>query len=161
MSAFGLELSLVLSCHSSTLQVLHPATALPRETLGCTPPPLTAFSMTALLLSLLSSQVVVNALLGAIPSIMNVLLVCLIFWLIFSIMGVNLFAGKYYRCINTTTDELFEIEVVNNKSDCLALLDTSQVRWVNVKVNFDNVGLGYLSLLQVVSMPRRDSSFPS
>uniref|UniRef100_A0A8C8SWL3 Sodium channel protein n=1 Tax=Pelusios castaneus TaxID=367368 RepID=A0A8C8SWL3_9SAUR len=94
-------------------------------------------------------RVVVNALLGAIPSIMNVLLVCLIFWLIFSIMGVNLFAGKYYRCINTTTDELFPINVVNNKSDCLALLYTNEVRWVNVKVNFDNVGLGYLSLLQV------------
>ncbi len=62
-------------------------------------------------------QVVVNALLGAIPSIMNVLLVCLIFWLIFSIMGVNLFAGKYYYCINTTDNKVFPIEVVNNKSD--------------------------------------------
>uniref|UniRef100_A0A8C3CQY6 Sodium channel protein n=1 Tax=Cairina moschata TaxID=8855 RepID=A0A8C3CQY6_CAIMO len=96
-------------------------------------------------------RVVVNALLGAIPSIMNVLLVCLIFWLIFSIMGVNLFAGKYYRCVNTTSGELFEISVVNNKSDCMALLHTNEVRWVNVKVNFDNVGLGYLSLLQVAT----------
>ncbi|XP_042693435.1 sodium channel protein type 4 subunit alpha [Centrocercus urophasianus] len=96
-------------------------------------------------------RVVVNALLGAIPSIMNVLLVCLIFWLIFSIMGVNLFAGKYYRCVNTTTGDLFEISVVNNKSDCMALLHTNEVRWVNVKVNFDNVGLGYLSLLQVAT----------
>ncbi|KGL92307.1 Sodium channel protein type 2 subunit alpha, partial [Charadrius vociferus] len=96
-------------------------------------------------------RVVVNALLGAIPSIMNVLLVCLIFWLIFSIMGVNLFAGKYYRCVNTTTGDLFDISVVNNKSDCMALLYTNEVRWVNVKVNFDNVGLGYLSLLQVAT----------
>uniref|UniRef100_A0A8C4TUH0 Sodium channel protein n=1 Tax=Falco tinnunculus TaxID=100819 RepID=A0A8C4TUH0_FALTI len=96
-------------------------------------------------------RVVVNALLGAIPSIMNVLLVCLIFWLIFSIMGVNLFAGKYYRCVNTTTGELFDISAVNNKSDCMALLYTNEVRWVNVKVNFDNVGLGYLSLLQVAT----------
>uniref|UniRef100_A0A8C8B4I9 Sodium channel protein n=1 Tax=Otus sunia TaxID=257818 RepID=A0A8C8B4I9_9STRI len=96
-------------------------------------------------------RVVVNALLGAIPSIMNVLLVCLIFWLIFSIMGVNLFAGKYYRCINTTSEEIFDISVVNNKSDCMALLYTNEVRWVNVKVNFDNVGLGYLSLLQVAT----------
>ncbi|KAM6114971.1 sodium channel protein type 4 subunit alpha [Phoenicopterus ruber ruber] len=96
-------------------------------------------------------RVVVNALLGAIPSIMNVLLVCLIFWLIFSIMGVNLFAGKYYRCVNTTSGELFDISVVNNKSDCMALLYTNEVRWVNVKVNFDNVGLGYLSLLQVAT----------
>lgn len=92
----------------------------------------------------------VNALLGAIPSIMNVLLVCLIFWLIFSIMGVNLFAGKYYYCVNATTDEPFPIEVVNNKSDCLSLNDSA--RWKNVKINFDNVGAGYLALLQVVSL---------
>ena len=30
-------------------------------------------------------------------------------------------------------------------------MHTGQVRWLNVKVNYDNVGLGYLSLLQVVS----------
>uniref|UniRef100_A0A8C8DH40 Sodium channel protein n=1 Tax=Oncorhynchus tshawytscha TaxID=74940 RepID=A0A8C8DH40_ONCTS len=95
-------------------------------------------------------RVVVNALLGAIPSIMNVLLVCLIFWLIFSIMGVNLFAGKYYHCVNTTNDETFPIEVVNNKSDCLALANDS-ARWKNVKINFDNVGAGYLALLQVAT----------
>ena len=39
-------------------------------------------------------KVVVNALIGAIPSIANVLLVCLVFWLIFAIMGVNLFNGR-------------------------------------------------------------------
>ncbi|XP_066519403.1 sodium channel, voltage-gated, type I like, alpha b isoform X1 [Hoplias malabaricus] len=94
-------------------------------------------------------RVVVNALLGAIPSIMNVLLVCLIFWLIFSIMGVNLFAGKYYHCVNSTTDELFPIDVVNNRSECLALNDSA--RWKNVKINFDNVGAGYLALLQVAT----------
>ncbi|KAF4026425.1 hypothetical protein G4228_018439 [Cervus hanglu yarkandensis] len=95
-------------------------------------------------------RVVVNALLGAIPSIMNVLLVCLIFWLIFSIMGVNLFAGKFYHCINYTTGEMFDVSVVNNYSECKALIDSNQTaRWKNVKVNFDNVGLGYLSLLQV------------
>lgn len=44
-------------------------------------------------------QVVVNALVQAIPSIFNVLLVCLIFWLIFAIMGVQLFAGKYSKVI--------------------------------------------------------------
>nr|XP_008506416.1 PREDICTED: sodium channel protein type 1 subunit alpha-like [Equus przewalskii] len=97
-------------------------------------------------------RVVVNALLGAIPSIMNVLLVCLIFWLIFSIMGVNLFAGKFYHCINTTTGDRFEIEEVNNHSDCLKLIERNETaRWKNVKVNFDNVGFGYLSLLQVAT----------
>ncbi|XP_018091363.1 sodium channel protein type 2 subunit alpha isoform X2 [Xenopus laevis] len=94
-------------------------------------------------------RVVVNALIGAIPSIMNVLLVCLIFWLIFSIMGVNLFAGKYYHCVNTTTGEMILDTQVNNKSDCLYLNESA--RWKNVKVNFDNVGAGYLALLQVAT----------
>ncbi|XP_073490068.1 sodium channel protein type 2 subunit alpha isoform X1 [Aquarana catesbeiana] len=97
-------------------------------------------------------RVVVNALIGAIPSIMNVLLVCLIFWLIFSIMGVNLFAGKYYHCVNTTTGEMIPISKVENQSDCMQLIKANEsARWKNVKVNFDNVGAGYLALLQVAT----------
>ncbi|XP_049622328.1 sodium channel protein type 5 subunit alpha isoform X7 [Suncus etruscus] len=95
-------------------------------------------------------RVVVNALVGAIPSIMNVLLVCLIFWLIFSIMGVNLFAGKFGRCINQTLGELpLNHTFVNNKSDCESFNVTGELYWTKVKVNFDNVGAGYLALLQV------------
>ncbi|XP_014865459.1 PREDICTED: sodium channel protein type 8 subunit alpha-like isoform X2 [Poecilia mexicana] len=98
-------------------------------------------------------RVVVNALVGAIPSIMNVLLVCLIFWLIFSIMGVNLFAGKYYYCFNETAEENFLPDDVNNKTQCFELINSNhtEVRWKNVKINFDNVGAGYLALLQVAT----------
>uniref|UniRef100_A0A8C7IJ48 Sodium channel protein n=1 Tax=Oncorhynchus kisutch TaxID=8019 RepID=A0A8C7IJ48_ONCKI len=99
-------------------------------------------------LDFLIVDVVVNALLGAIPSIFNVLLVCLIFWLIFSIMGVNLFAGKYYHCVNITTQERFKVRDVANKTECLAL---EGAYWKNVKINFDNVGAGYLALLQVAT----------
>ncbi|XP_016524183.1 sodium channel protein type 2 subunit alpha-like isoform X2 [Poecilia formosa] len=91
-------------------------------------------------------RVVVNALMGAIPSIFNVLLVCLIFWLIFSIMGVNLFAGKFYRCENTTTEKPFLPTEVKNETEC-----KSYGVWKNVKVNFDNVAMGYLALLQVAT----------
>uniref|UniRef100_A0A8C0P896 Sodium channel protein n=1 Tax=Canis lupus familiaris TaxID=9615 RepID=A0A8C0P896_CANLF len=98
-------------------------------------------------------RVVVNALVGAIPSIMNVLLVCLIFWLIFSIMGVNLFAGKYHYCFNETSEIRFDIEDVNNKTECEKLMEgnNTEIRWKNVKINFDNVGAGYLALLQVAT----------
>uniref|UniRef100_A0A673Y4Z9 Sodium channel protein n=1 Tax=Salmo trutta TaxID=8032 RepID=A0A673Y4Z9_SALTR len=97
-------------------------------------------------------RVVVNALVGAIPSIFNVLLVCLIFWLIFSIMGVNLFAGKYYYCFNTTSEERFSADVVNNKTECFQLMEgNDDVRWMNAKVNYDNVAMGYLSLLQIAT----------
>ncbi|XP_042730301.1 sodium channel protein type 2 subunit alpha-like isoform X12 [Lagopus leucura] len=103
-------------------------------------------------LDFLIVDVVVNALVGAIPSIMNVLLVCLIFWLIFSIMGVNLFAGKFYHCVNTTTGEMFDVSDVNNYTQCEELIKNNQsARWKNVKVNFDNVGAGYLALLQVAT----------
>ncbi|XP_072455042.1 sodium channel protein type 5 subunit alpha isoform X2 [Notamacropus eugenii] len=97
-------------------------------------------------------RVVVNALVGAIPSIMNVLLVCLIFWLIFSIMGVNLFAGKFGRCINQTEGDLpLNYTFVNNKSECELHNNTGELYWIKVKVNFDNVGAGYLALLQVAT----------
>ncbi|KAA0713035.1 Sodium channel protein type 8 subunit alpha [Triplophysa tibetana] len=98
-------------------------------------------------------RVVVNALVGAIPSIMNVLLVCLIFWLIFSIMGVNMFAGKYHYCFNMTSEELIDSKIVDNKSECEWYIQSNytEVRWKNVKINFDNVGAGYLALLQVAT----------
>ncbi|NXW57960.1 SCN5A protein, partial [Eurystomus gularis] len=96
-------------------------------------------------------RVVVNALLGAIPSIMNVLLVCLIFWLIFSIMGVNLFAGKFGKCVNLTDEDSALNLSINNKTECKTYNTTGKIFWVNVKVNFDNVGSGYLALLQVAT----------
>uniref|UniRef100_A0A8C1NC06 Sodium channel protein n=1 Tax=Cyprinus carpio TaxID=7962 RepID=A0A8C1NC06_CYPCA len=94
-------------------------------------------------------RVVVNALLGAIPSIMNVLLVCLIFWLIFSIVGVNYFAGKFYECVNKTSGKRMSTEFIRNKTDCLG--SPNELDWRNLKINFDNVGNGYLALLQVAT----------
>lgn len=52
----------------------------------------------------------VNALMYAIPSIFNVLLVCLVFWLIFSIMGVQFFSGKFYKCVDQNGERL-DVEV--------------------------------------------------
>ncbi|KAG8138733.1 hypothetical protein E2320_001520, partial [Naja naja] len=59
--------------------------------------------------------VVVNALAGAVPSIGNVLLVCIVLWLPFNILGVQLFGGKF-SCWN----------IENNKS-C-----------INNAINFDH-----------------------
>ncbi|XP_054846939.1 sodium channel protein type 5 subunit alpha-like [Eublepharis macularius] len=96
-------------------------------------------------------RVVVNALVGAIPSIMNVLLVCLIFWLIFSIVGVNLFSGKFGKCVNFTEENSVLSSDIKNRSDCEKYNDTKKIYWTRVKVNFDNVGSGYLALLQVAT----------
>ncbi|XP_042204466.1 sodium channel protein para-like isoform X2 [Homarus americanus] len=91
-------------------------------------------------------RVVVNALVGAIPSIVNVLLVCLIFWLIFAIMGVQLFNGKYHKCID---DDGLRVnaEEVPNKDKCIA----DNLTWENSEVHFDHVGMAYLALFQVAT----------
>ena len=88
-----------------------------------------------------------SALVQAIPSIFNVLLVCLIFWLIFAIMGVQLFVGKFAYCEDPITNHIINYTVVFNKSDCAAY----NMQWTNPEINFDNVLNGYLSLFQVVS----------
>ncbi|XP_074145331.1 sodium channel protein type 11 subunit alpha [Sminthopsis crassicaudata] len=95
-------------------------------------------------------RVVVNALIGAIPAIFNVLLVCLIFWLIFCMLGVNLFAGKFGKCINIKTNEIINASEIHNITLCKSG-NYSDVCWINSKVNFDNVGIGYLALLQVAT----------
>ena len=65
-------------------------------------------------------QVVVNALVQAIPSIFNVLLVCLIFWLIFAIMGVQLFAGKYFKV--SRLNKIKKLRLLNRRSPVLIFL---------------------------------------
>lgn len=72
-------------------------------------------------------------------------------WLAFSIIGVHLFAGTFYECIDPTSGERFPISEVMNKSQCENLVFNESMPWENAKLNFDNVGNGFLSLLQVVS----------
>lgn len=92
-------------------------------------------------------RVVVNALVQAIPSIFNVLLVCLIFWLIFAIMGVQLFAGKYYKCVDPKDGKTLNHEIIPDKNVCIA----ENYKWENSKMNFDHVGNAYLCLFQVAT----------
>nr|XP_043065876.1 sodium channel protein para isoform X46 [Drosophila bipectinata] len=91
-------------------------------------------------------MVVVNALVQAIPSIFNVLLVCLIFWLIFAIMGVQLFAGKYFKCEDMNGTKLSH-EIIPNRNAC----ESENYTWVNSAMNFDHVGNAYLCLFQVAT----------
>ncbi|XP_021243737.1 sodium channel protein type 5 subunit alpha-like [Numida meleagris] len=88
-------------------------------------------------------KVVVNALLGAIPSILNVLLVCVVFWLLFNIVGVKLLGQKFWKCDLQTCGN----REIHHKNDCV----TCHGKWENADVNFDHVGMGYLALLQVAT----------
>ncbi|XP_070174402.1 sodium channel protein 1 brain-like isoform X2 [Littorina saxatilis] len=90
-------------------------------------------------------KIVVNSLMRAIPAILNVFMVSLVFWLIFCVMGVQFFAGTFYKCIDINTEE--KIDVLT-KAECLA---TNNSYWFNSHINFDNVGNGFLALFQVAT----------
>ena len=66
-------------------------------------------------------KVVIAALIGALPGIANVMAVCIIFWLIFAIIGVNFYMGKFQECIDEETMERFSADVVPNKTVCLEI----------------------------------------
>lgn len=77
-------------------------------------------------------RIAIQALFTSIPAMANVLLICLLFILIFAILGVNFFKGTYYYCQvpdNNSADEII---------DWRNCLDTGGT-WVRRGANFDNV----------------------
>ncbi|XP_078531191.1 sodium channel protein 1 brain-like [Lissotriton helveticus] len=94
-------------------------------------------------------RLVVNSLVSSIPSISNVMLVCLIFWLIFGIVGVQLFGGKFFACFDKNGIRL-PITIVNNRTDCEANFNNGY-SWRNSETGFDNILFAYVSLFQVAT----------
>ncbi|XP_076808311.1 sodium channel protein type 3 subunit alpha-like isoform X3 [Clavelina lepadiformis] len=68
-------------------------------------------------------KIVVDALIRAIPSIAHVFFVCMIFWLIFSILGVNLFGGKFGRCVSLPTHDILPYRHNENESLTYSSID--------------------------------------
>lgn len=66
-------------------------------------------------------RLVVNALFASIPSMTNVLIVCLLFILIFASTGISIFAGMFFYCQtgydNDQSTEAINLDLVNNKAD--------------------------------------------
>ncbi|KAM7415234.1 hypothetical protein PAMA_019854 [Pampus argenteus] len=96
-----------------------------------------------------STRVVVDVLLSLVPSIFDMLLVSMLVCCIFSILGVHLFAGKFYYCYNATSNEVFLNEQVANKTQCFELIEANftEVYWKNAPFHFDNLNAGSLTLL--------------
>lgn len=58
----------------------------------------------------------------------------MLFFLIFGIIAVNFFKGKFFYCDYTNVDGAF-VPFVNHKWDCLSLGG----EWVNKPWRFDNI----------------------
>uniref|UniRef100_A0A6I8PPP2 Voltage-dependent T-type calcium channel subunit alpha n=1 Tax=Ornithorhynchus anatinus TaxID=9258 RepID=A0A6I8PPP2_ORNAN len=86
-------------------------------------------------------KLVVETLISSLKPIGNIVLICCAFFIIFGILGVQLFKGKFYHCLG------LDIRNITNRSDCLA----ANYRWVHHKYNFDNLGQALMSLFVLAS----------
>lgn len=87
-------------------------------------------------------KLVVQTLLSSLRPIGNIVLICCTFFIIFGILGVQLFKGTFYYC------EGEHIKGVKNKTDCLS--NPNNV-WINRKYNFDDLGKALMSLFVLSS----------
>ncbi|XP_029292902.1 voltage-dependent T-type calcium channel subunit alpha-1H [Cottoperca gobio] len=81
-------------------------------------------------------KLVVETLITSLRPIGNIVLICCAFFIVFGILGVQLFKGKFYHC------EGLDTKNVTNKSDCLQ----ANYRWIRRKYNFDNLVQALMSL---------------
>ncbi|XP_076326543.1 voltage-dependent T-type calcium channel subunit alpha-1G-like isoform X2 [Tachypleus tridentatus] len=87
-------------------------------------------------------KLVVQTLLSSLRPIGNIVLICCTFFIIFGILGVQLFKGKLFYCDGP------DVKSVKNKTDCLA---DPRNQWINRKYNFDNLGQALMSLFVLAS----------
>ncbi|XP_077958886.1 voltage-dependent T-type calcium channel subunit alpha-1G isoform X2 [Gasterosteus aculeatus] len=86
-------------------------------------------------------KLVVETLMSSLKPIGNIVVICCAFFIIFGILGVQLFKGKFFVCVG---DDIMNI---TNKSDCLL----NKNKWERHKYNFDNLGQALMSLFVLAS----------
>uniref|UniRef100_A0A668TI05 Voltage-dependent T-type calcium channel subunit alpha n=1 Tax=Oreochromis aureus TaxID=47969 RepID=A0A668TI05_OREAU len=86
-------------------------------------------------------KLVVETLMSSLKPIGNIVVICCAFFIIFGILGVQLFKGKFFICQGE------DVRNITNKSDCLQ----ANYKWVRHKYNFDNLGQALMSLFVLAS----------
>ena len=94
-----------------------------------------------------SLKLVVNAILACLHHMVWVSLIGLFSYLVFAIIGVNLWAGKFWFCNDTS---------VSYVTECTGdfVVDSVNVTrvWTNPDATFDNIGEAMLSLTEAASL---------
>jgi hypothetical protein len=103
-------------------------------------------------------KIMVQALVSSLLTIGKIVVICSIIFLVFAILGIQLFKGTFYSCqrkksdfmehqmnsarngFNSFDNNTFKI---HNKADCLSIKGN---RWTNAIYNFDNLGQALITL---------------
>ncbi|XP_014907238.1 voltage-dependent T-type calcium channel subunit alpha-1G-like isoform X13 [Poecilia latipinna] len=86
-------------------------------------------------------KLVVETLMSSLKPIGNIVVICCAFFIIFGILGVQLFKGKFYVCQGE------DVRNITNRTDC----EGAHYKWVRHKYNFDNLGQALMSLFVLAS----------
>ncbi|KAG1673046.1 Voltage-dependent T-type calcium channel subunit alpha-1I [Nymphon striatum] len=87
-------------------------------------------------------KLVVQTLLSSLRPIGNIVLICCTFFIIFGILGVQLFKGSFFYCDGP------DVEFIRNKTECLA---DPRNTWFNRRYNFDDLGQALMALFVLSS----------
>eukprot|EP00644_Phytophthora_capsici_P017901 jgi/Phyca11/574424/estExt2_Genewise1.C_PHYCAscaffold_620131 len=117
-------------------------------------------------------KVILNAVARSLPHVGNVLALCLIVYIIFGVVGRSLFSEQFYFCNDSevaTAAECVGFFLVY--PDGVLPLQEAAARgvpggailmprvWQNARFSFDNIGAGFLTLLEMTSLKWVDKAF--
>ncbi|CDW83245.1 voltage-gated ion channel superfamily [Stylonychia lemnae] len=88
-------------------------------------------------------KLAVLSLINAVPSIINALVISLLFYILFGIFATNFFKGTFYHCVTDKISQILDIDKeITTKWDCLNVGGD----WINTITNFDNLPVSMMSL---------------
>ncbi|KAG6576310.1 Voltage-gated Ion Channel (VIC) Superfamily [Phytophthora cinnamomi] len=117
-------------------------------------------------------KVILNAVARSLPHVGNVLALCFIVYIIFGVVGRSLFSEQFYFCNDgdvATAAECIGFYLVY--PDGVLPLQEAAARgvpggailmprvWQNARFSFDNIGAGFLTLLEMTSLKWVDKAF--
>ena len=92
-------------------------------------------------------RIVATAMILSFPPLVQIAVISVVIWLVFAILGLQLFGGRLYRCTSVSYGDVSQ-EIYNTRDICLS----HNYSWVNSDTNFDNVGNSFIALFQVATL---------
>jgi hypothetical protein len=87
-------------------------------------------------------------LINAIPGIVNVMVISLLFFMLFGIFGTNYFKGVFFLCIAVEGSMVEDIlDTINDRWECL----DNGGDWINKDASFDNVIESMITLFEMAT----------
>ena len=120
-------------------------------------------------------RVIVSAIVGTLPAVVNVLLVCFLFFLVAAVMGVQFFGGAFGRCVDVDTGDDLPCYRFRPRGQCFTQAECASgiltatstwfhsainatvppysvsTRWERYPEHFDDTGAALLTLFEVSS----------